>query len=119
MMVESTLVTILSYVFSLFYGLAAIFLVFETRNRCPFRWPFLFGLIGTLSHLAIHELPPWWPPAITRDMLIALLLIVFLILGAELLRRLINEYDLRYPWNPILQWFRDDESATLFPYRRR
>ena len=118
-MLDNVFVLVLSYAFSLFYGLAAVFLVFETRNHCPFRWPFFFGLIGALSHLASHELPPWWPPAITRDMLIALLLLVFIVLGMELLRRIINEHGLRYPWEPILQWYRDDESVSIFPRRFR
>ena len=115
-MPETILAIALSYTFSLFYGLAAIYLVFETRNHCPFRWPLLFGLTGSLSHLVIHEVPPWWPPSISEDMLLATLLLVLIILGGELLRRLIREYDLRAPWEPLVQWWHDDEEATIFPY---
>lgn len=117
-MPETALLTALSYTFSLFYGLAAVFLVFETRNHCPFRWPLLFGLVGSLSHLVLHEVPEWWPPTITREMLLALLLLILIGLGAELLRRLIRDYDLRCPWDPIRQWRHDDKEATVFPYDR-
>ena len=101
-MPEANLITGAGYVFSLFYGTAAVYLVFETQNECPFRWPLFFGLIGSLSHFALHQLPTWWPPSITRDMVGAAFLIALTLLGAELLRRLIIQYQLRPPVSPPL-----------------